>query len=89
MNVIWQIIKRDDDTFDVLRDGTVLHERVPDRWLKEQLGRYGFCGQEYTDIRRMLEESGEARYEFTYPCDRPHRGHRSLNPKAPDLRDSD
>jgi len=35
--------------------------------------RYGFCGQEYADIRDKLNESGKAKFEFTYtyPFDRP------------------
>ena len=71
MTVTWEVIRKDDGTHDILQDGTVVGAGVPDRWLEEQLVRYGFCGQEYADIRDKLNESGKAKFEFTYPFDRP------------------
>jgi hypothetical protein len=71
MIVSWEVIRKDDGTYDVLQDGIVCDAGVPDRWLEEQLVRYGFCGQEYADIRAKLNESGKAKFEFTYPFDRP------------------
>ena len=81
MNVIWEIIKKDDGTYDIVKDGTVLDADIPDRWLEEHLCvRYGFCGQEYAYIRSKLNESGKAKFEFTYPLDRPRLNHRSPTP---------
>jgi len=71
MNVTWEVIRKDDGTYDILQDGTVVGASIPDRWLEDQLARYGFCGQEYADIRGKLNESGKAKFEFTYPFDRP------------------
>ena len=41
-------------------NGELLHGSIPDKWLESQLGRYGFCGQEYKDIRRQLDQFGRA-----------------------------
>jgi hypothetical protein len=71
MNVTWEVIKKDDGTYDILKDGTVIDAGIPERWLEDQLVRYGFCGQEYADIRGKLDDSGTAQFEFTYPFDRP------------------
>lgn len=70
MNVVWEIIKEDDGTYGIFRDGIALVSSISDRWLQEQLAKYGFCGQEYIDIRAKLDESGRARYEFAYPYHR-------------------
>jgi hypothetical protein len=40
--------------------GRLLHNSIPDKWLEAQSGRYGFCGQEYKDIRAKLDEGGKA-----------------------------
>jgi hypothetical protein len=54
----WHVIANADGTFDILRKGELLHGSIPDHWLESQLGRYGFCGEEYREIRRQLAEKG-------------------------------
>jgi hypothetical protein len=76
MIVTWEVIRKDDGTHDILQDGTVVAASVPDRWLEEELARYGFCGQEYAGIRGKLNESGK--FEFTYPFDRSRPRRRSV-----------
>jgi hypothetical protein len=58
---VWEIVKAEDGTFALFHKGGLLHSSVPDRWLEAQLGRYGFCGEEYRGIRRQLDESGKAK----------------------------
>jgi hypothetical protein len=58
---VWEIVKREDGTFDMFHQGKLLHGSIPDRWLEDQLVRYGFCGEEYRDIRRNLDEFGKAK----------------------------
>jgi hypothetical protein len=58
---VWEIFKKDDRTFDMFHKGELLHGSVPDRWLENQLGRYGFCGQEYREIRCQLDQTGRAK----------------------------
>jgi hypothetical protein len=48
----------------MLRDGIVLHRAIPDKWLEDQLARYGLCGQEYRDLREQLKTSQTARLDF-------------------------
>jgi hypothetical protein len=73
MNVTWEVIRRHDSSYDILRDGTIVDAGIPEGWLEEQLVRYGFCGQEYADILGKCNKSGEAEFEFSYPFDRSRR----------------
>lgn len=57
---IWEVVKGDEGTFDILHKGELLRAKIPDKWLEDELERYGFCGEEYLDIRRQLEKSGKA-----------------------------
>jgi hypothetical protein len=41
--------------------GKLLHSSIPDKWPEAQVGRYGFCGPEYHDIRRQLDQGGKAK----------------------------
>jgi hypothetical protein len=70
MTVTWEIVKREDGRYDILRNRKVVDSAIPDEWLESQLVRYGFCGQEYRDIRHQLEQSGKAMFEFLYPMNR-------------------
>jgi hypothetical protein len=58
---VWAFVRKEDGTFDLSRGGELLHASIPEKWLADQLGRYGFCGQEYADIRRQLDQVGRAR----------------------------
>lgn len=58
---VWEIIKEQDGTFECFRNGQLLHRAIPDHGLEDQLGRYGFCGEEAREIRRKLDEVGRAR----------------------------
>ena len=60
-NNIWEIVKKDDGNFEIFRNGKLLNLSIADKWLKAQLGRYGFCGQEYQEIRQQLDELGKAK----------------------------
>jgi hypothetical protein len=57
---IWLVVKKDDGSFDIFHRGELLHGSIPDKWLESELARYGFCGPEYQEIRRHLEEQGRA-----------------------------
>ena len=56
-----EIVKKVDGTFDLFRKGELIHSSIPDRWLGEELAKYGYCGQEYTDIRHQLDQIGRWR----------------------------
>ena len=57
---VWEIVKKDDGTFDLFRNGGLLHGTIPEGWLADQLGQYGFCGQEYADIPSPTGRSGKS-----------------------------
>src|SRR6266699_3423822 len=75
---VWEIVRKEDGTFEMFHKGGLLHGSIPDRWLEDQLVRYGFCGEEYRDIRRQLDQFGRAkivlaqsktgRYRNLNPC---------------------
>lgn len=62
--LVFEILKRPDGSFDVFRNAELADSHVPDRWLEDQLIKYGICGKEYRDVRKELEESGKVRLEF-------------------------
>ena len=57
----WEIIQQENGTSKLLRDGEVLNSVIPNKWLEDEVGKYGFCGKEYQNIRRQLSESGKAK----------------------------
>jgi len=58
---IWEVAKQADGSFEILHQGELLLGSIPEKWLEAELGRCGFCGQEYDDIRRQLDQCGKAR----------------------------
>jgi hypothetical protein len=61
---VWEILRREDGTFDMFHNSELSCSSVPDQWLEDQLGQYGICGEEYKDIRCQLDESGKAKIVF-------------------------
>jgi hypothetical protein len=57
---VWEVARRKEGTFDILHKGKLLRAEISDKWLEDELGRFAFCGEEYRDIRRQLEESDKA-----------------------------
>jgi len=55
-----EIHKKSDGTFAIFQNRELLQDSIPDKWLEAELGRYGFCGQEDTEIRRQLDLRGRA-----------------------------
>ncbi|HKW76693.1 MAG TPA: hypothetical protein VJN64_14275 [Terriglobales bacterium] len=54
-------VKRGDDTYDVFWNGERVRSRVQERWLNQELCvGFGFCGEEYDDILRQLNDCGKA-----------------------------
>jgi hypothetical protein len=60
--MVVEILENQDGTFAMLKAGKLLHASIPDRWLETELAKYGFCGEEYRDIRRQLDSSGNAQF---------------------------
>jgi hypothetical protein len=58
---VWEIVKKQDGTFDIFRTGELLHASIPEKWLASKLGQYGFCGQEHKEIVRQLDQVGRAK----------------------------
>ena len=55
---VWEIVRKEDGTFEMFHKGGLLHGSIPE---KIRLVRYGFCGEEYRDIRRQLARFGRAK----------------------------
>ena len=56
----WEIARKDDGAYVLSHNGEQLQESIPERWLEDELSKYGFCGQEYKSIRQALEKNGRA-----------------------------
>jgi hypothetical protein len=64
MGSLWEVSRNLDGTFDILRDGIALHRAIPDKWLADQLVRYGLTGPEYREIRDQLNASAVATLDY-------------------------
>jgi hypothetical protein len=57
---IWKFLRREDGTYAVFHRGNLLADGIPAAGREEEFCvRFGFCGEEYREIVRQLEESGE------------------------------
>jgi hypothetical protein len=61
---VYEIVRRQDESFDIFHNGDLEHSSVPDRWLEDELAKHGVCGSEYREVRHQLNESGKARLTF-------------------------
>jgi len=61
----WEVIKTANGSYQIRNKGELLRSEIPDRWLERELARYGFCGEEYRDIRQQLDNSGRAQIVLT------------------------
>ena len=58
---IWEFVKDEDGTYSVFHMSKLKKKRIPERWFQEQICvDYGFSSNEYTEIRRQIEEGGKA-----------------------------
>ena len=59
--MIIEVVANGDDTFEVMLNERLVGHRVPERWLDDEVcGKYGFCGEEFLEIKRQLADSGHA-----------------------------
>jgi hypothetical protein len=61
---IYEIVRRQDGSFDVFHNGDLTDTSIPEPWLESQLVRYGICGEEYRDARGRLDVSGRVRLVY-------------------------
>jgi hypothetical protein len=61
---VYEIIRRQDLSFDIFHNDELADSSVPDGWLEDQMARYGICGKEYHDMRRDLDELGKVRLVY-------------------------
>jgi predicted SpoU family rRNA methylase len=64
-NTVLEVVKTDSGTFDLFLNGKLDRERIPEKWLNEELCvRFGFCGEEYESILDELTKAGRKRLVF-------------------------
>lgn len=57
---VWKFVRLEDGTYAVYHRGNRLAEGIPAEWREEEFCvRWGFCGEECSEIIRKLDESGE------------------------------
>jgi hypothetical protein len=57
--------QKNDGTFDLLLNGKLDRNNIPETWLPEQLCvRFGFCGEEYDSILREVNQNGRTTIVF-------------------------
>jgi hypothetical protein len=58
-NLVLEVVKRDDGTYDLFLNHSLDRSQIPEMWLPEELrARFGFCGEEYRAILREVNQSG-------------------------------
>lgn len=59
------VVKNADGSYEVFFNGEQVRSGAPEKWLGTELcARYGFCGEEYKEILRQLNESGRATLRY-------------------------
>ena len=60
-----EVVKRDDGTFDLFLNQTLDRSAITEEWLPEELcARFGFCGEEYRSILRVVHQNGRTTLLF-------------------------
>jgi len=67
MDILWEIVRRKDGRFDVLKNGNLLYGAISDQWLQRQLTPVGFSELDYQNARRQLEVAGKAKVVVPLP----------------------
>ena len=67
MDILWEIVRRTDGRFDVLKNGNLLYGGISDQWLQRQLMPVGFSELDYQKARRQLEVAGKAKVIVPLP----------------------
>jgi hypothetical protein len=61
---VYEIVRRQDRSFDIFHNSELEHTSIPDEWLEDELAKHAICGSEYREVRRQLNESGKAKLSF-------------------------
>ena len=62
---VLEIVKRDDDKFDLFLNHKLDQGQVLECWLGDWLcARFGYCGEEYDSILQEVMQNGSARVAF-------------------------
>jgi hypothetical protein len=61
---VYEIVRRQDGSFDIFHNGGLEHSSIADGWLEDELAKHGICGSEYRDVRHQLNEFGKAKLRF-------------------------
>jgi hypothetical protein len=61
---VYEIVRRQDRSFDIFHNGELTDTSIPNEWLEDQLVKYGICGKEYRDVRHDLDESGKVKLAY-------------------------
>jgi hypothetical protein len=64
MSNVYEVVRRQDRSFDLFHNGELEQNSIPDRWLEDELSRRGICGVEYRGVRHQLDECGKAKLSF-------------------------
>ena len=67
MDILWEIVRRADGRFDVLKNGNLIYGAISDQWLQRQLTPVGFSEVDYQNARRQLEVAGNAKVVVPLP----------------------
>jgi len=64
-NTVLEVIKRNDDNFDLFLKGKLDRHSIVETWLSEELCvRFGVCGDEYDSMLREVNQHGRTTVTF-------------------------
>jgi hypothetical protein len=57
---VWEFLRREDGNYAVYHNGKLLSDSIPEELRKREFClRFGFCGEEYEEIVRQLQQFGK------------------------------
>jgi hypothetical protein len=68
MDNAWIVKRKENGTFDIFKNGDLLHQGVTEAMLERQLASHGFVDSDYDEVKRQLSKTGEARISVPAPA---------------------
>jgi hypothetical protein len=68
MDNAWIVKRKENGTFDIFKNGDLLHQGVTGAMLERQLASHGFVDSDHDEVKRQLSKIGEARISVPTPA---------------------
>lgn len=59
------VVRKDDGSYDLFVNDSPVATNIPEAWLESEVGRFGFCGEEYRSVMRQVNQHGRIRLSLS------------------------